>query len=167
MLFVAEYDGDILLCQFADERRGERCRMIVDEDDGDILDSSEGDVVGIVLVGDFEHGILHRKLDGAFEYESLFGHVSPFVVCICVLRSMKLTNYKPRIFCQKIFQICNKGIFIQLHGYLPRRNQYHDYTSAQYQTSLSFYHKPFWFRDDFLQKRWSFPLLFGHFLPSS
>lgn len=32
MLFVAEYDGDILLCQFADERRGERCRMIVDKD---------------------------------------------------------------------------------------------------------------------------------------
>lgn len=77
--FVAEYDGDIQLCQFADERRGERCRMVVNEDDGDILDCPERDVVGIVLVCDFEHGILDRKLDGAFEYESLFGHVYPFV----------------------------------------------------------------------------------------
>jgi hypothetical protein len=53
--------------------------MVVNEDDGDILDCPERDVVGIVLVCDFEHGILDRKLDGAFEYESLFGHVSPFV----------------------------------------------------------------------------------------
>lgn len=57
--------------------------MVVDEDDGDIFDCPERDVVGIVLVCDFEHGILYRKLDGAFENESLFGHVSPSVsVCI-------------------------------------------------------------------------------------
>ena len=53
--------------------------MVVDEDDGDIFDCPERDVVGIVLVCDFEHGILYRKLDRIFKYESLFGHVSPSV----------------------------------------------------------------------------------------
>ena len=46
---------------------------------------SVGYIVGFVLVDDFEHGVVCRKLYGAFEDESLFWHGSSFCLCLMCL----------------------------------------------------------------------------------